>query len=162
MSVKKRIGVDLNREDVAWAAGFFDGEGNVTFSNTDKSRTPRVYLQIAQVRIEPLLKFRSIFPLTEVLGPYSKTGKTNNQPYYKYAVHTFENVQFISATMWEFLTEPKKEDIIRTISSYTEWMKNPECVKGHLMKKVKGKVKMYCLDCSIAAGKKAAATRWGK
>lgn len=36
--------IGLDREGLAWAAGFFDGEGNIYYSNKNKKKKSKVNL----------------------------------------------------------------------------------------------------------------------
>ena len=60
-----------DREEIAWAAGFFDGEG--CFSYIQKARY--VCLRIGQSELEPLERFREAVGLGKIYGPYSHTHK---------------------------------------------------------------------------------------
>lgn len=73
--------------DIAWAAGFFEGEGNTGFNfcynkSVNKSY-PRLALSIAQVHREPLDAFQKVFGIGTVRGPYGPYN-TTKQPYFQY------------------------------------------------------------------------------
>lgn len=55
----------LRETEVAWAAGFFDGDGN---ARVDRSRQPVVQFQ--QLDREVLERFRLAVGFGKVLGPY--------------------------------------------------------------------------------------------
>jgi len=151
--------IGLDREELAWAAGFFDGEGNIYYSNKNKRRSPRLILQIAQVRREPLDKFQSVFNVGSIGGPY-KPKTANSSPYFTYKVESFQNVQFICAAFWEFLSEPKKESFILMLKQYLEFLKNPQCIYGHPLKHGRGN-RLFCSTCRSTAAKTAMKNRWG-
>lgn len=52
--------------DVAWAAGFYEGEGSITF-------TAGLQLVVVQVNPDPLYRFRSVFHAGAV-GPANTHG----------------------------------------------------------------------------------------
>lgn len=104
-----------NRENLAWAAGFFDGEGTTScVKHLHKYNYP--VLVVAQSEPSVLLKFQSIFGMGKVNGPYKYKNRPNNQPYYQYRVHGFEKVQAIVAMMWNWLGERKKAQAIKILS----------------------------------------------
>ena len=75
--------------NIAWASGFFEGEGYVGFKYTlnkmwDKSY-PRFVISISQVSREPLDKFKEIFGAGTVRGPYGPYQQTK-QEYYQYQI----------------------------------------------------------------------------
>ncbi len=78
--------------EIAWAAGFFDGEGNIRFNktNTVAPGASKSYgtlrLQVAQVHKEPLDRFqRAIGGVGKVYGPYVPTG-TRRKTYHYFIV----------------------------------------------------------------------------
>lgn len=152
--------IGLDREGLAWAAGFFDGEGNIYYSNKNKKRSPRLILQIAQVRIEPLEKFQSVFNRGTINGPY-KPKSIKRQPYYAYRIEGFSNVQFVCAAMWKFLNEPKKEDYIKMLQQYLQFLEDPRCFYGHPLKQGKSN-RLICSICQSAGAKIGSAKRWSK
>lgn len=82
----------LNWFEVAWAAGFFDGEGNIRW-RIEKYRNPNrsrrygtVQLQIGQIHRSVLNRFANATQqsIKHVRGPYKHKGIKN--PYYQYSV----------------------------------------------------------------------------
>lgn len=67
----------MRDEDLAWAAGFFDGEGHVGAYGVDSKRQKnncRLLVDVAQVRLEPLMRFQSITGLGRIGPPQGKSG----------------------------------------------------------------------------------------
>jgi len=62
--------------EVAWAAGFFEGEGSITQSNG------RLVTRLRNTDEEPIYRFASIVKFGEVYGPYTQsaayTGRGNH------------------------------------------------------------------------------------
>lgn len=75
-------------QDVGWAAGFFEGEGNARSPIERVAGKDYAYLRltIAQVHREPLDAFREVFGKGMVRGPYGPYSG-NRQPHYQYMVH---------------------------------------------------------------------------
>lgn len=105
----------MDREAIAWAAGFFDGEG-CTSSDGQKLRkdgsiyrNPRITITQAN-NPEVLDKFQKIFGLGRVYK------RKNN--IYTYQARGFEKTQAIIAMMWEFLGSPKREQATKILQGY--------------------------------------------
>jgi hypothetical protein len=114
----------LTREDIAWAAGFFEGEGSTylafkEYANGSKLYFPRLKIsQNADIVFEEfysdvLERFQKIYPQGYVHGPY--TGRTNRSPYFSYTVNKFEGVQYIMSSMWTFLGHVKRNQYRKVI-----------------------------------------------
>src|SRR5690349_5311058 len=93
--------------ELAWAAGFFDGEGS---SKLDR-RKDRAYIsiQIGHVEPGPLHRFRAAVGAGNVTGPYDHNSKKNPRwkPHYSYQAYG-ENARFVIETqLWTYLSEPK-------------------------------------------------------
>jgi hypothetical protein len=101
----------INREELAWAAGFFDGEGNIRVAIV-KYKYKNYYkpvLQIAQVEVENLYRFnKAIQYLGNITGPYGKQ--------WKLVINNFECMQATIAMMWEWLGDVKREQAIQTLN----------------------------------------------
>ena len=88
----------LNETELAWSAGFFDGEGNIRFGNQlrvsgNRSRTyGSIRLQIAQVDKYVLDRFRkAVKNLGSVTGPYISK-QANKKPVYSYTASGSEAI----------------------------------------------------------------------
>lgn len=111
-----------SREDLAWAARFFDRKGTTGFttywSNVRQKRCPRIYLSLAQVEVGPLLKFQqAVGGLGSIQGPYSSSHK-NGKEYWKFSVQSFEKVQAIIGMLWNQLSTIKQEQAIQALKTY--------------------------------------------
>lgn len=115
---KPMICVDTH--ELAWAAGFFDGEGNVSVS-TRKKTFPQIVFQIAQTDRRPLDRFARAVGNGVVRGPYHHKDKAH-QPYFVLTLHGFERVKLAVDRIWPWLSTPKREQArcaLDTIESYT-------------------------------------------
>ena len=101
----------INREDLAWAAGFLEGEGTF-YCNIQKPKKEgwkaqaAISIRAVQVEKEPLERLANIFPFGKMYGPYM--GKSNKQPHYQWAVHSFEGGQALIAAIWPWLSTKRK------------------------------------------------------
>lgn len=104
--------ININREELAWAAGFFDGEGHTKVMHPVRrygnKPTTRLQLSIAQVSKETLEKFKSaVGSLGKIYGPYGPY-KQNQKPYYQYTTTTYEEAQAVIAMLWHWLGSIKR------------------------------------------------------
>lgn len=101
----------FKREELAWAAGFFDGEGNVHYH-----KTGNVEITIGQIDKEVLQRFMSSVGVGYVYGPYIPKNKNWNPVYY-YKVSGWVKCQHVMAVLWSWLSTIKKEQFRSTVPS---------------------------------------------
>lgn len=72
---------------IAWAAGFFEGEGHVKFVNREGKASGSFFsVEVAQVHREPLDRLCDLFG-GKVYGPYGPY-TSNRQAYYQYVAYS--------------------------------------------------------------------------
>lgn len=107
----------MNKEDLAWAAGFFDGEGCFSVARTKGSMSVKV--TISQAHPEVLDRFRDIVGRGTVLP---KTRPINAPSHHKdqwsYQCQNFEGVQYIYTLLWNWLGTIKREQGKRALVTY--------------------------------------------
>lgn len=106
-----------NREELAWAAGFWDGEG-CTAAQVHKNGH-NIHMSIAQVYLPNLHKFhKAVGGLGYIYGPHNNSTKArpNCQPQYSWQTSKFEHVQAVIAMLWPFLTDEKKDQYKRVLA----------------------------------------------
>ena len=105
---------------LAWAAGFFDGEGSVFVNNNKRSKggtTGKMYslvsvdISVAQVRREPLDRFHAAVGIGTVNGPYAP--RSNQQPHFRFNASGRPSVLHIATALWPYLSQPKREQFHR-------------------------------------------------
>ena len=113
----------MNREELAWAAGFFSGEGS-TFCSSTKGRWVQLNMSVTQAGLdgrEVLVRFRKA--LNGVGSVTTKpVGRSNPQPNWK-PVYTWQARsirEVIAATgfMWLFLSRPKQLQIKNAVEKW--------------------------------------------
>ena len=123
----------LNKQDLAWAAGFYDGEGNTrpTLRKAkSKYQTPKVLVQAttSQVELDPIQKFVDAVQVGKLYGPYVRKGP-NQRPIYRYCANSFESVQQLACLLWPYLCSPKKSQfrvtLIEYLKIYREYPRQP-------------------------------------
>lgn len=131
----------LNKAELAWAAGFFDGEGTTCLTRYKPKNQQRSYTVIAvgisQVEREPLERFqRAVGDLGVIIGPYQPRER-NRKPQYRFRASGFERSQAIVVMLWPYLCSIKQAQAalalqqmrgeIRSIGRPTE----KYCSRGH-------------------------------
>lgn len=101
----------INREWLAWAAGFYDGEGCTVVKN----RGCGIAIAISQKDSEVLHRFRNaVLNLGYVNGPHINTWSPDGM--YQYQVSNFEHCQAVIAMLWPFLSSIKRNQAVVAIN----------------------------------------------
>ena len=138
----------VDREELAWAAGFFDGEG--CFSFTAKAGYATV--AVGQVERAPLERFqKAVGGLGTIYGPYFKLypGRMSKQPWHQYRAYRREHVQAIAALLWFWLGDTKRRQ------ARTVLLKLQFCRRGHRL----GAKRKACPRCTAEYWARYRATR---
>lgn len=113
--------IQPNREELAWAAGFFDGEGNCR-KKTPYRRDPQAkqipLLSISQTDRRVLDRFKAaVFGVGKVYGPY-RPKTPRSRPYWSYTTSNFGAALAVVAALWPFLGEVKRQQISAAFKQY--------------------------------------------
>lgn len=104
----------MNREELAWAAGFFDGEGCTTFTVNSGLPTKYPRLSVSQKHEEVLLKFQlAVGGLGTIVVNRTRGG-------WIWRCTKFEHVQAVIAMLWPWLGPVKKAQAKRRLDGYAE------------------------------------------
>lgn len=146
------------REELAWAAGFFDGEGwTGTISNNGEKHYAR--MAIHQVHLPSLERFqRAVLGLGRIGGPYDHSGG-RNKPIYKWQVTNYAEVQAVGVLLIGFLAAEKADQWTAAMRKATfTYHGSDRCSKGHEQAKYRNK-HGQCRECLriYAADRRAAA-----
>lgn len=122
------LGWEPDPIELAWAAGFFDGEGCVCTMTCNKpnGKTYRkMSLQITQIDTEVLHRFRSaVGGIGKLSGPYtpkSVTRTIKDSPCWRYSVASYQGILLVTALLWPYLCGQKKEQAKAAIAKYENW-----------------------------------------
>lgn len=109
----------LDTHELAWAAGFFDGEGNIRAKFTKVAGRTYCYPGLSANQIDPqvLERFRcAVGGLGKVTGPWDRARYApNRQSQWCYEVWSFERVQAVVAMLWKWLSPVKREQAKRAL-----------------------------------------------
>ena len=121
----------MNREELAWAAGFVDGEGHfgLHLSQGKKSRPyGAITLNVAQKDRQVLDRFQAALGVGKVYGPYSHGAKPTK--YFAFFSHNFEHTQAAIAMLWPWLSLVKRLQAKQTLLAYAEYLRRPKLKMG--------------------------------
>lgn len=119
------------REELAWAAGFFDGEGCFR-----KHSGKYAQVTVNQIHPDPLERLRlALCGLGKVQGPYQPTGtRLHGEPrslIWYYRCTKWADVQAIYAMLYPFLGKVKREQG-HSVLSVCNRGAGGVCKRGHL------------------------------
>lgn len=160
-----RYHIPMSREtDLAWAAGFWDGEGCVSLSYRQYSentpKIPRIVVQIAQIDTRVLKRFQNIVGYGNILGPYKPKNK-NSKPYWVWRVEGNLHLKSIREMLSPYLDEIKLHQMDRALNARKEWEDNAVClVHNTRLEQVSSGGRWRCRACLSDAGKKRARVMW--
>ena len=124
----------FDREELAWAAGFFDGEGCVYSSNMNTKRPRKgktIHFDIAQTDRQVLDRFTNALGIGKVYGPYPGSGKgPNNKDYYRYTLAGFEKCQAAVALIWKNLGSIKRQQASLALETMRKYYSEPRIKPG--------------------------------
>jgi hypothetical protein len=99
-----------SRENLAWAAGIFEGEGSIFVHPVKKNS---VYLKISMTDEDVLRKFHAIVGLGTICGPYRRL---DYKPQWQWACAGGKQVQALLAAFWCFLGDRRKSKAVEAIN----------------------------------------------
>ena len=110
--------------ELAWAAGFFDGEAHIGLARTNnKTQNRHLHIQICQTEDGPLERFTEAVNAGKIYGPYNHNRKVNGnqRPYKQLHIATFEKVQQTVCLLWPWLSTPKKNQAKMALIAYRQY-----------------------------------------
>lgn len=109
----------FDREQLAWAAGFFDGEGHAGY--WEQKGYGHIHLALSQSGDHRVLdRFIAALGFGAVSGPY-KQGRTRRRPVYRLTYHSFETAQAAIAILWQWLSPVKRQQAKSILVKYREY-----------------------------------------
>ncbi len=92
--------------EIAWAAGFYDGEGNTCSTNNGRGCT----MSVSQCDLVPLCRFqRALAGAGKIYGPYPGNDNGRCRPFYVWKVSRHDDVMKSISLLWPHLSKPKRK-----------------------------------------------------
>ena len=98
--------------ELAWAAGFFDGEGTV-YNRTRFGKYSYYNLEIAQRDPRPLIRFLDAVGLGKIIP---RKSRKQTKAHHMWACWRQGDVEDILNKLWPYLSEPKKEQTCKVLN----------------------------------------------
>jgi hypothetical protein len=106
----------LDTHELAWAAGFFDGEGTSSVSIKDHlGINPVLRITISQKNKDNLKRFKKAILNQGLIGLRNNTAWGS---VWVYQSQTFRETQAIIALLWKYLGQEKKDQYIKAVEKY--------------------------------------------
>lgn len=130
--------MELDTHELAWAAGFFDGEGCISVGGPINPRG-RLVVTAVQADRRPLERFRTALGGLGVIGGPKRNGP--GLPIYVWRTSDFEQAQAVIAMLWRYMAPPRREQALRCLGTMAEYhavprlkpgpKPKPTCPNGH-------------------------------
>lgn len=108
--------------ELAWSAGFLDGEGTYGMRRVKKPNghiVPGMVFQAQQVHREPLDRLAAILG-GSVTGPYGPYNNNRDQPIYSWNLRSYEQVKLALFKLWPYMGSVKREQALRSWADFLE------------------------------------------
>lgn len=113
------LGIMVDREELAWAAGFYDGEGCTWAREAGrrKNRGGFIGMCVQQADRRPLDRFHAaVLGIGTIKGPYSHASAKGRQPLHSWSVTNWRDANTVIGLLWPLLSKPKREQILRSVA----------------------------------------------
>lgn len=110
----------MDTHELAWAAGFFDGEGCFSSARDGATKRPRTLMAIGQTERSSLDRVQAALGFGKVKGPYRARGR--RRPYWQFYINDFEHSQAALAMMWRWLGAPKRIQAAAVFQEVKDYM----------------------------------------
>ncbi len=106
-----------SREDLAWAAGLFEGEGCITWRQ-NTARNGQVYpaLQVKMTDEDRVRRFREVVGVG-LVRPHVRPMKSHHKQQWAWKVYSYESCQAVIALLWVWLGPRRRAravEVLRT------------------------------------------------
>ncbi len=123
------------REQVAWAAGLFEGGGCFTISTTTSARangkvgrTKQIHSKIAMVDKEPIKRFRSIIGVGTII--HVKPFNPKHSWQWQWHVGTLEGVRYVYLLLGSHLCKRRRERAEKLLKMMERYKSKPFMKRG--------------------------------
>lgn len=122
------LSISTDSHELAWAAGFFDGEGYVSSIGNRQGRYyPYITLsQSGEQCPSTLIRFKEALGVGRITGPYSYPSKVNRKPVWRYNTTRWNDTLKAVELLRPYLSEYKMADMERVIAKFVATAPNPK------------------------------------
>lgn len=108
----------LTEADWAWAAGFYEGEGSITYSFTNQRQTGMMRMQIGQKDREPLNRWLYVVRCGKINGPYERDAR----PIYYWQMGQRDEIARIYHKISPWLSQRRKGQFAEVFYKYGQYL----------------------------------------
>jgi hypothetical protein len=123
------IAQNWSRENLAWAAGLFEGEGCIAI------KPGTVQLQLGMSDEDVVRRFWKVVGMGKVYGPYQDKRKATHKLMWTWSVSGSQMSQALLAAMWSFLGARRRGRAAEAIASCAarrpKLSEKRSCLRGH-------------------------------
>jgi len=118
--------VDSDNPANLYCAGLFEGEGCITCTVKPKGKNNfldrSLQLKISMTDSQPLSLFEDIMQVGKVYGPYiNSNNKLGTKAIYMYVVTKPDEIKYIMESMWNWLSDKRKEQYEVALKKFETW-----------------------------------------
>lgn len=139
-----------SREERAWAAGFFDGEGNVMASKSHNTMCPIVQMSQCKDGEKILNRFKAAIGGFGSVDLYREAGYLpRHSEMWRFSCTRFDEIETIMGALWPWLCDVKKAQFKETVAKVrTEFVAKTAIGKRQSISRMLGWVKARTLMSS--------------
>lgn len=118
------------REDIAWAAGLFEGEGCITICGKSSTYGGGGQLALTMTDEDIVQRFRDVVGV----GQIYPTDRGRHKRQYRWVASNFENVQAVIAMLWPWLGPRRSNravEVLAYVRARTHNKNKSHCKRGH-------------------------------
>ncbi len=108
--------IQIDREQLAWAAGIFEGEGSISVSGSNNRN--HIGLQMGSTDYDVVATFYRIVGVGHIYGPYVRG--VNRKPLMAWQTGKFEDAQATLAMLWPWLHERRQATVVSALKTWHE------------------------------------------
>ncbi len=104
-------GWEVQREELAWAGGLFEGEGSISVNKQKRETTQHyvtIYTTLAMTDLDVLERFQRTMGIGNIIGPHGPYG-ISKKVRYSWSVSGHQQAQYVIALLWPWLAERRRE-----------------------------------------------------
>jgi hypothetical protein len=130
--------INLDTHELAWCAGFFDGEGSTTIQKNGTGGS-HIYIRVGQKEKELLIRFnKAINNCGRIYyDEHYDNRNARKASIYRLVIYDFEHTQHIMCLMWKWLGPFKKEQYRKAHISHLLGIRKPSTTKGAIRHRVR-------------------------
>jgi len=119
---------DDRRCEYAWAAGYYEGDGSITFRPPGKGGIScTLQLSITSVDREPLDHFLAVVGFGGIFGPYTRRNvSSGRKPQFMWRGHRVANGEALLANLGPWLSVRRRSQIEDVLTAIAEWPNNAQ------------------------------------